>query len=107
MAITIWSAFLLSDWLLVKLESYYSDRTYSSVLLGMAAVLAIYFPILTFLDKYIQRVSREYVKGSKNIVKNSFYGLLLGFLVAFLILFILFARQREQLDVMKDIMNLF
>lgn len=64
-AITIWTAFLLSDWLLVKLESYYSDRTYTSVIIGMAAVLVIYFPILTFLDKYIQRVSSSYIKGSK------------------------------------------
>lgn len=104
--ITILTAYLISDYILLFLEDYKEGRTYKSVLITMVIIIAVYYPALTFLEKYIKKISAEYIKSSKGIAKSSIIGLLVGFIVAFFILFSLFAHVWYNLNILKDITNL-
>ena len=106
-SITILTAYLISEYLVDFLNSHYKEKTYSSVLVGMFVVLVVYFPIVTFLDKYIKQMSKTYIKQSKGLVKNSQFGIIVGFLVMFFVLFVLFALVWHDLNLLKDLKNKF
>tara|TARA_B100000809_G_scaffold47310_1_gene41921 strand:- start:322 stop:672 length:351 start_codon:yes stop_codon:yes gene_type:complete len=104
---TILTAYLISEFLVGFLNSYYKENTYSSVAIGMLVVLIVYFPIVTFLDKYIKQMSKSYVNKSKTLNKNSGLGIIIGFLIMFFVLFILFALVWHDLNLLKDLKNMF
>ena len=103
-SITILLAYLISGYIVSYLNSYYNEKSYVAVAIEMMVILAVYYPIVTFLDKYIQKASKTYVKQSKSLHKNSKMGLLIGISIAFFVLFILFALVRE-LNVFEDFLN--
>ena len=57
----------------------------------MVATVVIFYPLFTFLERYIKNISSQYIQKSKTVTKSSFWGLLLGFTFAIAILFVMFA----------------
>lgn len=106
-SITILTAYLISECLVNFLNSHYKEKTYSSVLIGMLVVLIVYFPVVTFLDKYIKRMSKTYINQSKGLSNNSHIGIIVGFLVMFFVLFVLFALVWYDLNLLEDLKNKF
>jgi hypothetical protein len=106
-SITILTAYLLSEYLVGFLNNYYKEKTYFSVFIGMLVVLAVYFPVVTFLDKYIKQMSKTYVNKSKGLAKNSGIGIILGFLVMFFVLFVLFALVWHDFNLLDDLKKMF
>lgn len=104
-ALTILTAYLISEYLLIFMEDYKEGRTYKSVFISMLIIVAIYYPALTVLEKYIKKLSAEYVKTTKGVAKNNFVGLFIGFFIAFFILFSLFAHVWYDLNIIKDLSN--
>lgn len=54
-SITILTAYLISEYLVNYLNSQYKEKSYISVLIGMVVVLMIYYPVVIFLNKDIQK----------------------------------------------------
>lgn len=102
-ALTILTAYLVSEYLLIFMEDYKDGRSYKSVIISMLIIVAIYYPALTLLEKYIKKLSAEYVKTSKNFAKSNTVGLFIGFFIAFFILFSLFAYVWYDLNVLNDL----
>ncbi len=106
-SITILTAYLISEFLVDFLNHYYKEKTYLSVFIGMVVVLAVYFPVVTFLDKYIKRMSKTYIKKSKELNKNSKLGVIIGFFLFLFVLFGLFALVWYDLNLLKDLKGMF
>ena len=104
-SITILTAYLVSEYFVNYLNSMYKEKTYSSVLIGMGVILIVYYPIVTLLDKYIQKMSKTYIKQSKALHKNSKVGVFLGFSIAFFVLFVLFALVWHDLNLIGDFLK--
>ena len=85
-AITILFATLVKDYI-IKILNDHIDKGLIGVLIIMAVTLAIYYPLFTFVDKYVKKLAEGYVKGAKGAVKSSINGLLIGFIIAMLIVF--------------------
>lgn len=104
---TILTAYLVSEYLVNFLNSYYKAKTYGSVFIGMLVILVVYFPVVTFLDKYIKRMSKTYINQSKGLANNKPFGIIVGFLVMFFVLFVLFALVWHDLNLLEDLKNKF
>ena len=85
----------------------YQRHDYTSVLVGMLIVVAIYVPVFTFLEKYIKKLSESYLRTSKSMSKSKAQGVLIGFAVAFLVLFYLYARLWFGLHPINDLKAVF
>lgn len=81
----------------------YQRHDYTSVLVGMLIVVAIYVPVFTFLEKYIKKLSETYIRTSRSMSKSKAQGFLIGFGVAFLILFYLYGKLWFGLDLIQDL----
>ena len=102
-SLSILLAALLSEFLVSLLAKYGTD--YRSVAIRMAVTVAIYYPLITFLEKYIQRASKKYAQASKGVAKSSSLGLTLGFVLALIILFALFAIVLHDKNVVSDFLS--
>lgn len=105
LTLTILIGTLISDYAI----NYFTEtigKTYKGVWVNMAATVIIFFPLLSMLDAYVKKASRTYIKTSKKITGNSFWGLILGFTLAILVLFILFANVWYKLDAIEYIKSL-
>ncbi len=103
--ITILSATLISEWLITLLEGVALGYLY--VALRMAVFVLVYFPLLTFFEGYIKKVTQRYARESKKAAKSSFFGLTIGFVLALFILFALYAMVLIDKNVFVDIKNWF
>ena len=106
--ISVLTASLINEALVNYINSYYKEQTYTSVLIGMGVTVLIFVPLFGLIGKWINNLSKSYLKTSKKIAKNSRSGLFFGFLIAFLILFICFAKVRHNLDAIalfKSLLN--
>jgi len=104
--ISILSASLLNEYIVGIINSYYKNRSYLSVLIGMLVTVAVFVPMFGIVRSWMDAASKTYLKASKKVAKKSNRGLFWGFLIAFGILFVLFAKIRHQLDVIQEIKHL-
>ena len=105
-AISILIAALISETIETITGSFVDQKTYTAVIIRMLVILAVYVPLFGFLDRYINQASNKYISWSKNQVRNSRLGLLLGFIAALFILFLLFAYLVHQLNFFQDLPSL-
>lgn len=101
--LSILIASLFSEYLVSLLSEYGKD--YKAVAIRMIVTVAIYFPLLTFMEKYIQRASKRYAQASKGVAKSSTLGLTIGFVLALIILFALFAFVLHGKNAFADAMQ--
>ena len=104
--ISVLSASLLNEYIVGIVNSYYKDRSYLSVLIGMLVTVAVFVPVFGIVRKWMDAASKTYLKASKKVAKKNSAGLFWGFLIAFAILFILFAKIRHGVDVISRIQNI-
>lgn len=103
--ITILVAMLLSDYLVIMMEEYVGGKSYKAVALKMLIIVVVYFPVFSFLEKYIKKVSTTYTKTSKMVAKSSMLGLTIGFSVALFLLFVMFSLLWYDMNVFNDVQN--
>lgn len=105
-SITILTAYLISEHLVNFLNSKYKEPTFGSVAIGMLVIIAVYYPVMNILDKYIEKMSRDYIRKSKSLHKSNFIGALIGFSIAFFVLFVLFALVWHDMNFFTYLKNL-
>ena len=103
LVISILIASLLNEFIVKLIKGYYQESSYKSVAIGMVVTLIVFVPLFKILGKWINTVSKKYIKTGKKVASNSTTGLWVSFLIALLILFILFAKIRHGLDVVSDL----
>lgn len=100
--LTILMLQLIADWVVTFFNNAHKNK-YLSVLIYMAVIVILFYPMLTFLNRYIATFSKKYVKGSGHLSKNKYVGVLVGFFIALLILFSLFAILMFDKSLFSDI----
>lgn len=100
--ISILSASLINEYIVKLIKGYYQESSYKSVAIGMLVTLIVFVPLFKVLGKWINTVSKGYIKTGKKVASNSNTGLIISFLIAIVVLFILFAQIRHGLDVISD-----
>lgn len=103
--ITILTATLISEWLITLLGGVATGYKY--VAIRMAVFVLVYFPLISFFEGYIQKLTQKYAKESKKAAKSSLLGLTLGFALALFILFALYCMVFNVGNVFVDIKNWF
>lgn len=86
--ISILIATLTKDYI-IKLLNEQIDKNLIAVWIIMGVTVAIYYPLFTYIDKYVKKLAESYVKGAKNVAKSSINGLIIAFVLALLICFAL------------------
>lgn len=103
-ALTILTVSYFAIYLRSQIDVYFKNgKTYQSVLIGMLLMVAIYYPMTTFLNKYFESVSKKLISKSKHLSKSSTLGMFIGFSIAIFVLFIFYAKLWYGLDVISDI----
>ena len=105
-SITILSAYLISEYFVNYLNSFYKTPSYLSVLTGMLVIIVVYYPMMNILDRYIAKATTKYIKKSKTLHNNNFVGILIGFSSAFFVLFVLFALVWHNMNFFTYLKNL-
>lgn len=80
--ITILIANLIGELFIKYLFGLTDRKTYTSVLIQMAALVVVFVPALTLLESYIKTASKKYIQQSKKATGNGTLGLLIGFIIA-------------------------
>ena len=104
--ISILSASLINEYIVKLIKGYYQESSYKSVAIGMLVTIIVFVPLFKILGKWINTVSKKYIKTGKKVASNSTTGLWISFLIAMLVLFVLFAQIRHGLDVISDIKSI-
>ncbi|MCS6823292.1 MAG: hypothetical protein NZ529_03285 [Cytophagaceae bacterium] len=78
---------------------------YRSTLIHMLCSIAIYYPLITHLDKYIKKATKGYVKQSQKLGTGNFNGMLIGFIVFFVIIWMVLVRIWYNRNMIDDIVN--
>lgn len=107
--LTILVVTLVASFLKELIDDNYKDgrSPYTSVWIGMAVMVAVYYPMSLFLTKYFSAISRKYLRHYRRISKSNILGLLLGFIVAILVLFGFYAKVWYDLNVLEDFIKIF
>jgi len=105
-ALSILVVSLVAGYLKSLIDVYVKDKNvYKSVLLGMAVMVVVYYPMTMVLNKYFEKLSRRYISNSKKMAKSNTLGMLIGFVIAIFALFICYAKVWYNVDVINDIIN--
>jgi hypothetical protein len=83
----------------VRLNKYYT------VLIGMAVVVIIYYPLFTKIDKWSTSFSKKFIQAGKKI-SGKRTGALLAFIIAFLILYYFLMKMWYDTDLIRVIAGL-
>lgn len=106
--LTILVVTLIAIYLRKRIDAYFSNgRSYQSVGVGMALMVAVYYPMTKLMTKYLGPISKSYLSGSKKLAKTNRTGVIIGFLMAIFVLFIFYAKVWYNLDVLKDLLKIF
>lgn len=93
--------------LLVMAKFQSTNSPYKSTIIMMIASVIIYYPLITYFDKWMNKGSKDLIKNSKRVVDHNYLGPLLGFSAAFLIIWLILARIWYQRNFIEDISNWF
>jgi hypothetical protein len=92
-AIAILLAELLSAYFFLVMAKYKSsEMPYRSTAIQMVASLVIYYPLFTFLDKYLKSGSKTLIKNTQKVARHNLLGVLLAFVVAFFFIWVALAK---------------
>ena len=75
------------------------DDKYLLTLIGMGVIVAIFYPVFTFVHYLTEQFTAHFIKKTKKITGNSFVGLLLAFLIGFGLLFLVYLKKWHGLTV--------
>jgi len=79
--LTILAAMVLSEYV----EGIFDKgNSYKGIAIKMAVTVFVYIPVFGILEQYLAKVSKKYASKSKQIAKNNFLGLTIGFIIALL-----------------------
>lgn len=103
--ITILTANLLGDIASDFLTSYKADlKPFVFTLLAMTLIVAIFYPLFEYLDKWILKLTKRAVREGKSLAGRN-TGIILVFTVSILILVYFYMKQWYGLDFIKVILN--
>ncbi len=104
--IAILVAELINAYFLLIMEKYKSSEApYQSTALQMVASLVIYYPLFTFLEKYLHSGSKNLVKNTQKIAKHNLLGILLAFCIAFGIIWTILVKIWYKRNLFEDLGN--
>lgn len=66
---------------------------YILTLIGMAVIVAIFYPVFTFVHYLTEQSAHHFIKKTKGITGNNLMGLLLAFSIGFGILFLIYLKK--------------
>lgn len=105
-AIAILIAELINAFFLLVMEKYKSSHTpYQSTAIQMFASILIYYPLFTFLEKYLHSGSKNLVKNSQKIAQHGFLGILMAFAAAFFIIWVALVKIWYHRNIFEDLMR--
>ena len=64
-----------------------AHHPYSSTLIGMGIIVAVFYPMFTIMEKALEYITESYVKTTKGATGGSIKGLMIAFSVGFLVLY--------------------
>jgi hypothetical protein len=103
-AIAILLAELLGAYFFLVMEKYKSsEMPYRSTAIQMVAALLIYYPIFTFLDKYVKSGSKNLVKNTQKVARHNLIGVLLAFAIAFFFIWVALAMIWYKRNLFDDL----
>jgi hypothetical protein len=102
--VVILLAELVNAYFLLILQKYKSEsHPYRSTIIHMAVMLVIYYPLITYLDKYLKSGSQQLVKQSQTITKNRNLGMLIGFTAVVVLIWMALAKIWYDADMVEDL----
>ncbi|HEX2974651.1 MAG TPA: hypothetical protein VHO68_01840 [Bacteroidales bacterium] len=103
--ITLLSANLLTSWIADKLISYkWEVKPLRFTLISMGIIAIVFFPLFTWLQKWIDRLSRKFVKAG-HALAGKYIGLFFMFITGLFILMCFYAHLWYGINVLKMIIN--
>lgn len=91
--IAILLAELLSAFFFLVMQKYKSsEMPYRSTAIQMLASLVVYYPLITFLDKYFKSGSKNLLASTKKIANHHIGGVILAFAIAFFLIWVALVR---------------
>jgi uncharacterized membrane protein YedE/YeeE len=88
------------------IDEYYKGRDrFKNVALGMFVMVAVYYPMTTFLESYFQKISKKMISKSKKIANSNALGMFIGFSIAIFVLFLCYAKVWYNWNVIKTLIN--
>ncbi len=76
---------------LIGLEKNH-HHPYTSAAIGMGVIVAVFYPMFTFMEKILEYLTESYVKSAKNVTGGSFKGLMVAFVLGIAILYIAYLK---------------
>ena len=104
--ISVLSAELLSEYFMDYILSLKKNTNpYVDTLIGMGVVVFIFFPLLTFFEKYLRLITADYLKHTKKSVKTGLLGYILAVGIALAILYHFYLLYWHNINILKVIIN--
>lgn len=69
------------------------ENKYLLTLIGMGIIVAIFYPVFTFVHYLTEQFTEHFIKKTKSLTGNTLSGLLLAFLIGFGILFLVYLKK--------------
>lgn len=102
--VVILLAELVNAYFLLILQKYKSDNhPYRSTFIHMVVMLVLYYPMITYLDKYLKSGSQQIVKHSQTITKNRNLGMFIGFIAVVILIWMALAKIWYDADLFADV----
>jgi mannitol-specific phosphotransferase system IIBC component len=103
--ITLLSANLLTSWIADKLISYkWEVKPLRFTLISMGIIAVVFYPLFTWLQKWLDRVSRKFVKAGHNLA-GKYIGLFLMAVLGLFILMCFYAHMWYGINVLKMVFS--
>jgi uncharacterized protein YacL len=100
-SLTILSANLITTYISDYLVTYKNHvKPIAFTFLAMGIIVLIFYPLFTWLQEWVKKLSMKFMKSGKNIA-GKYLGLFLAFIVAMLILFYFYARMWYGIDFLR------
>lgn len=101
--ISILLANLITIWIDKYLMTFkWNFSPYVFTAIGMGAIVIIFYPLYTHLDKWATLFSNKFIKAGKKFAGRK-VGAILAFLIAFFALFYLYGKEWFNVNVLKQL----
>jgi uncharacterized protein YacL len=100
-SLTILTANLLTNFIsdyLITYKNHVKQVTFT--FLAMGIIVLIFYPLFTWLQEWVKKLSMKFMKSGKNIA-GKYFGLFLAFIIAMLILFYFYAKMWYGIDFLR------
>jgi len=104
--ISVLAAELLSEYFMDYILGLKKNTNpYVDTLIGMGVVVFIFFPLLTFFEKYLKLITADYLKHTKKSVKTGLIGYVFGVGIALLVLYHFYLLYWHNINLLKAVIN--